>query len=666
MTLGIGIDTGGTYTDAVIYDFDKKEVVAKNKSLTTKGNLEIGIGNSIDGLPSDLVKMATILSLSTTLATNACVEKKGGRAKLVLLGTSNKVLEWVDAKTKYGLNNDDVLCIDSKSSFDGNIIDNPDWNILMEQENEWFSDSHALAIAEVNASRNGASCEKLGKEKLMEKYSVPIIMAHELANDLNIMERGATALLNAKLLPIIDEFLHAVKTAMDQRNINIEKMIVRSDGSLMSEKIAQIHPVKTILSGPAASIIGARGLTDCENCLIIDMGGTTTDISIVKNNVPVMTDGIHIGGFRTQIKGVFIETFGLGGDSRITIDNSSIKLNSRKVQPLCMAAAIYPQIKTELEGLLNSDKKSTSPLYEFLYLVKYPKNINNYNYYEIDLINKLKDHPVMLGSNEIDLYNLKSERLEDEEVIMRCGLTLTDIMHIKGDFSLYDYTASILGAKYLLKVLPDYKDNDDDLKRLCDNIYDLACKKLYKNVVKVMLMNSYPKIFKKGISKQVSDLINNSWHDSSTNEFFSLKFDTNAVLIGIGAPTHIFLPKVAKTLGTDYIIPEHAQVANAIGAIIADISASSKIEITPNYETSGINGYTVYNIDDKKHFDKIDDAIEYAKVSAQNNAIKDAKSFGALGELQIDVIVNPSSAYSVEGISIDLGTTVIANVTGRL
>ena len=92
MAIGIGIDTGGTYTDAVIYDFDKKEVLAKGKTLTTKENLETGIGNALDMLPYALIKQAEVLSLSTTLATNACVENKGGRAKVVLVGTSDKVL----------------------------------------------------------------------------------------------------------------------------------------------------------------------------------------------------------------------------------------------------------------------------------------------------------------------------------------------------------------------------------------------------------------------------------------------------------------------------------------------------------------------------------------------------------------------------------------------
>lgn len=90
MKIGIGIDTGGTYTDAVIYDFEDKTILGSAKSLTTKNDLAIGIINAIDGLHTDLVQKAEIISLSTTLATNACVEDKGGQAKLIFMADPHR------------------------------------------------------------------------------------------------------------------------------------------------------------------------------------------------------------------------------------------------------------------------------------------------------------------------------------------------------------------------------------------------------------------------------------------------------------------------------------------------------------------------------------------------------------------------------------------------
>ena len=91
--LGIGIDTGGTCTDAVVYDLDTKEIFGAGKALTTKSHLETGIANALDRLPQDLVQKAEFLALSTTLATNACVENRGARAKLLMIGFDTNMME---------------------------------------------------------------------------------------------------------------------------------------------------------------------------------------------------------------------------------------------------------------------------------------------------------------------------------------------------------------------------------------------------------------------------------------------------------------------------------------------------------------------------------------------------------------------------------------------
>src|SRR5690606_30033303 len=106
-----------------------------------------------------------------------------------------------------------------------------------------------------------------------------------------------------------------IKKSLAARGVKAPLVIVRSDGSLMSEEFSKVRPVETLLCGPAASVMGGIEITQEQNCLIVDMGGTTTDIAIVKNGVPVKAEeGISIGNWRTFVKGVYIETFGLGGD----------------------------------------------------------------------------------------------------------------------------------------------------------------------------------------------------------------------------------------------------------------------------------------------------------------------------------------------------------------
>ena len=303
MAIIIGIDTGGTYTDAVVYDNAERRVIAKGKSPTTHDELSVGIGLALDTLPPELLHEAEFVALSTTLATNACVEGKGGRARLLMMGTSRKTLEWVGADKKYGLDYSEVLCVPEHGSSDGSAKDQPDWDQIIGQNDGFFSQAESIGVVELNAMMNGGAYENAAVDALRGKYGLPVVRANDLVRGLNIMERGATALLNARLLPVVDEFVEAVGQAMKTRGLDIPRVIVRSDGSLMAEDFAVDRPVETIMSGPAASVSGCRALTQVKNALIVDMGGTTTDISIMRGGVPQMSEGIHIGGWRTQIRG---------------------------------------------------------------------------------------------------------------------------------------------------------------------------------------------------------------------------------------------------------------------------------------------------------------------------------------------------------------------------
>ncbi len=668
MRLGIGIDTGGTYTDIVVYDYEKKEIITKGKTLTTKDNLSVGIKNALDLVPENLLKQAVLLSMSTTLATNACVEKKGARAKLIIMGTTKETMHWIDAKNKYGLDYDDVLCVELNSGASGSTVLHPEWQEIMEQNGAWLNEAQALAMAELNAMQNGAVCEEKAQIEFAKKYDVPFVKSSEFAQDLNVMERGATALLNARLLPVSEDFMQSVKKALLQKGLSIKTMVVRSDGSLMTDVAAHTKPVETILSGPAASVIGALSLAKCANSVVVDIGGTTTDVSIVENYSPCMTDGIKIGGWRTQINGVYIDTFGLGGDSRIFCKEASVQLDTRRVQPLCALSIQHPNILNSLKHLAEGKVKSNAPLHEFLYIVRAPKNLDTYSEYEKNLISKLEKSPVMLGDGVIDLYNLKTERLENEGIIMRAGLTPTDIMHIKGDFCAYNKDASIFGVRFLLRNLYGFEDSQQDLQRFCDMVYDKVGEKLYKNLARIMLTHSHKKIFTKPMSKQLLKLVQHNWKSRNDENYnlINFNFTTPATLIGIGAPTHIFLPEVAKAFGCEFIIPKHAEVANAFGAIVADISATSKVTITPCYPGDEFVGYKVYSSSGLSVHELREDAVEFAQKKAREQAEKEARALGAIGQVEVTVNLKSKTGTTNEGSIVELGDTVTATACGRI
>ncbi len=667
MSIGIGIDTGGTYTDCVIYDFKNKCILASAKSLTTREDLSIGICNVLSLLPHDLLTKANLLCLSTTLATNACVENTGSRAKLVLIGYDLENYKSLDISKKYKLALSDLLFVKNDCSYDGLVVNHPDWKSILTDESSWFNDAQSIALSATYATRNGAICEKVAKKEIQDRYNLPVVMATEVADNLNVLERGVTAQLNAKLISTIEKFISSTENSLLSQNLNVKTMIVRSDGSLMNLRGAALYPVCTILSGPAASVVGARGLANCSDSIIVDIGGTTTDIAMVKDNSPIMTEHICIGGFKTQIKGVDVTTFGLGGDSRIFLNSGKLQLDTRRAVPLCVAANKHPQVLDGLKKLLKLETFSLSALHEFYMLVNKPSDITHYNFNEVDFLKRLEKNDNILGLTEVDNYGNKYERLEAEGIIIRCGLTPTDIMHIKGDFTAHNTEASLLGVRFLLQRMAEYEDIPSDVEKFCDRVYDMICKKLYSNIVRVLLSQKHPKQFAEGIPPALEILIEESWQDKSNSDnlFFSLGFSTSATLIGIGAPTHIFLKKVAKAFGADCIIPEYASVANAVGAVIADISANASIVIEKNNNTSS-KSYIINSVNECIEFDDIATAITEATKLATSQAVLSAKARGAIGELTIEIEQINNQSVSALGTQVYLSTIIKATASGRI
>ncbi len=249
---------------------------------------------------------------------------------------------------------------------------------------------------------------------------------------------------------------------------------------------------------------------------------------------------------------------------------------------------------------------------------------------------------------------------------MRCGLTPTDFMHIAGDYSEYDREASVLAARCLLHRL-GRKDTPDALRALADEAYGLVEEHLYVNLLRILLAQQYPAKFARGLDPQTEFLVRQGWANRGTDEgpIFNYALGTKAALVGIGAPTHVFLPAVAKALGTEYIHPENAEVANALGALKADINAVARVEIYQGLSSSGHIYYIVHAPRGSSRFDSRDEAISAAKAASEEAALKEARARGALGELLVSTSIEKHSTLSQWGTKIELGCATVSEVTVR-
>ena len=669
MKYGLGIDTGGTYTDAVLFDTKNETVVASAKAVTTKEDLGIGILASLDALPPDLLPRVELVSLSTTLATNACVEGKGCRAKLVLIGCERAIAERYGGE--YGLPDAaDIIFLKGGHDQQGFAGTEPDWDSLRTGVEDCRHRVDAFAVVELWGVRN-PEYELKAKACITEWTGLPSVCGHELTAEINSLKRAASALLNAQLVPIINAFLTAVTASLHRKGVSAPLVIVRGDGTLMSESFARGKPVETLLCGPASSIAGALFLSGEKDCVVIDMGGTTSDIAVVRDGVPgLATGGTRIGKWKTGIHSIRIDTLGLGGDSMVGYsEENGLTVGPVRAAPLSWAASRWPSVLQSLERIHASKKDACSNPCEFFYQVTDCSGDSFYDSREQALVRALKDGPLSLAdlasAVHTSVVGIRLKRLEKHGVVMRCALTPTDFMHLSGDFTGWNTEAARLGASILARRAGMTPDN------LQSSVLDTVREKLYCAVVRMLLEEDGDAVPPDGQLDRLESLVSRSYRERHRRgALLTTRFSTGTVLVGIGAPVHIFLGEVAKALGARYLVPEHAGVANAIGAITGNVTAEATAVIRPVYTASGLTGYIVFASTGNREADGIEEAVDWATGKVQELARSDALARGA-GEVAVSVGVTTNSVrlggdYHEGGVEHLVETTVVARATGKI
>jgi N-methylhydantoinase A/oxoprolinase/acetone carboxylase beta subunit len=621
--LGLGIDTGGTYTDAAILDMRDGKVLSKAKALTTRGDLTVGIGNAISALDRSLFENVRLLAVSSTLATNSVVEGKGCRVGLIVIGHDAVPNIPVDeiARVKGGHNLEGArraeLDLDGARDFVEAVKNKVD----------------AFAISGYLSVRNPEH-EVAVKELVKSISSCPVVCGHELSSALGFHERTITAVLNARLIPIIADLISSIRKVQDRFALKGPLMIVKGDGSLMDESVAKERPVETILSGPAASIIGAKALTNLDDAIIVDVGGTTTDIGILRNGRPRLDgEGAMLGGWRTRVRAVDVFTSGIGGDSRVVVASGKIQLSALRVIPLCIASSSFPTLRPKLEALVGA-KGRWVPSYMDLDTIPqatefftFCKDVNGFDLGEdqrrvlelvkqeprslYELADMLKLHPLSL--------NLR--KMEALGIIQRIGLTPTDMLHAEGSYVEYDAEASKLGVRIQAEIL------GIPVPEFIGMVKTAAIEKITFEVLKKLV---FEEVGEAKLDEVAMSLMNNMVRGTGRRDF-ACHLQLNKPIIGIGAPVGAYLPAVAKLFDTGLVLPEHSEIGNAAGAISGNVMESVELLIRPKKGLAEMENppCTLYWMQEKKDFEHMDDAVEYARAEGSRLVTEKALASGA-------------------------------------
>ncbi len=579
-SLYLGIDTGGTYTDAILWS-DIAGVAAKAKALTTRHDLAVGIEGAVDavlaqaGIAPEAIKL---VSMSTTLATNALVEGQGGRVALVMIGFGEDDLRRDGLSSALG--SDPVVFCPGGHDVHGNAAP-LDLSALEEALPALGGTVSGVAVAAYFAVRNPAH-EIAAHDLIRQRTGLPVTCSHELSSRLGGPRRALTTLLNARLISMIDRLVGATQGFLARRGIAAPLMVVRGDGALVTADFALQRPIETILSGPAASLVGARHLTGLDNAVVSDIGGTTTDIAVLDGGrLRLDPDGATVGGMRTMVEAVAMRTYGLGGDSEVALKErslaSGIVLGPRRLVPLALAGhqhgkAIHKVLERQALNPVSSRMDG-----RFAIRTGLPERLAaGLSPTETRLFAEISDIPAPLDDLLVSTSRLATlNRLVARGLVHIVGFTPSDAAHALGRQANWDATAARLGAGLLAR----RRDGQGRLVAAdAESFCELVLEAVTRRTAEVVLETVFAEDGLDGGVSVANPLVQRAV--TLRPGMARLAIELDRPVVGLGASAHLHYAGLPRLVGNSCVIAEHADVANALGAVVGQVCMSAEARVS--------------------------------------------------------------------------------------
>ena len=625
----IGVDTGGTYTDAAVIEANGHKVVASAKSITTKGDLSIGITGAITAaiarLPEGLrPENISLVSVSTTLATNAVVEGHGSAVGVILIGFDQAMANRTGiAKAFPGMpiaivagghdhNGDEALALD-QAALQAAVLAMP---------------VDAFAIASAFAVRNPAH-ETQARELVAKLTGKPATVSTELTSALDAPRRALTAVLNARLISRIAMLIQAVRKSMAELGIVCPLMIVKGDGTLaLAEKVA-LRPIETVLSGPAASLVGASWLCGLKDFIMSDMGGTTTDLGILANGRPLVAEhGAEIGGWRTMVKAIDVRTIGLGGDSEIAIGlNGALDVGPQRVVPVSLLASRYPETIAMLEADL-ADTDGGSMHGKFVLkpfgatAAAPPAELNAR---EAELLAMVGERPRPIRKLAVSAAAQRAlTSLKRKGLVQTGGFTPSDAAHVLGLQDNWPGPAAELAAKLMARFRDMRLGDRARVEAFCREVWS----ETVRRTARVILDTAFGKSFG---DHEIVDAVCSGKGQLGRVE---VSLSPSVPVVAVGGPARVYYQEVGKRLSCDMVFPPFFEVANAVGAATGVIAQT----VTVSVEGDGSGLFRVLGISGVASFTSGAAALAAAETMAREAALNAVIQLGAANpQVQVSV-----------------------------
>ena len=341
----IGLDVGGTHTDVVLLDHDGliKEIKIPTDMNSLFNSVLAGLDAITENIDSTRIHR---MVLSTTLTTNAIVQKKIPPVGMIVSSGPGINPEFFRTNSQY-------VVVSGSIDHRGREVEpiNPDeiHEIAAQFKHEGI---RLVGVVGKFSVRNPS--HEIQISNLLKVPFEKIFMGHRISGNLNFPRRIATTFLNASVHPIHKDFFQAIQKSLEAKGLNLPIRLLKADGGNMEFASSVEYPAQTILSGPAASVMGAVAFgSETEDTLVMDIGGMTTDMAILINGVPVLNpQGIELASYKTLIRSLETLSIGLGGDSTVTIEDGQLKIGPERTGP-AMAYGGPKPTPTDALAILN-------------------------------------------------------------------------------------------------------------------------------------------------------------------------------------------------------------------------------------------------------------------------------------------------------------------------
>lgn len=629
----LGIDTGGTFTDAVLLDANQR-VLASAKCLTTRFDLAQGIGQALGQLPAALLRPVGLVGLSTTLTTNAVVEGKGAPVCVLLAGYDAAQIQASGLAELLGVQSIESLCGGHDAS--GNALAPLDEAAARAAIARQAPRVAGFAVSATFSVRNPAHELQLRAwvQALCDK---PVTCGHELASNLGAPRRAATAALNARMVSHSTALISAVQRSLQAHGIRAPLMVMQGDGTLVNVRTALERPLHTVLSGPAASVLGACALSGLRNAVVADMGGTTTDIALVRNGQAALSpDGARIGPWRPMVEAVQVSAIGLGGDSEVRLGGGEgLVIGPRRVLPLSLLAHQHPAVLDTLRRQQH-EPPHASQMRFVQRLQADPALLAHLSDDEQHAWDALAAGPVDLEHANLHQRRLARAlaRLERKGLALYSGFTPSDAAHVLGLSQHWStpaaHCAAIIWARQMRQLYGLGTWPLGDAHAPAQAVVDAVNRSICEQLVEAALHDAQPSAAESvpGLARILTRMAlqaADAQHNAGQTPALALQFAPHLPLVAVGAPAASYYPRVAQSLGVQYVVPPHAEVANAVGAVLGPVA--QRAHITVSQWVRGV--FRVFTAQGPQDFDNLPVAMARAEEAACQTALALALRAGA-------------------------------------